>query len=89
MPPKNCGVRKANWLYFTIFSIDRVDFPTFWAVFLSLKIVFTPRFVAKNNSLDHGQDQQYKNITRGPVIIYGGGEGNFFIPKFLKLKDPP
>jgi hypothetical protein len=38
---------EANLLYFTVFSIDKVDFLNFLGSVLSLKIVFTPRFFAK------------------------------------------
>jgi hypothetical protein len=38
---------EANSLYFTIFSIDKVDFLNFLGSVLSLKIVFSPRFVVK------------------------------------------
>ena len=41
----------------------------------------------EQGTVTHARDHWWTlDFAKGPVIIYGRAEGNFFFPKFLKLK---
>ena len=65
--PKSTEVSSA---YFAIFSIDKEGFSAFWIVFLSLKIVFTPRCLLSTNQKAPFTLRNWDNTERKNKYIY-------------------